>query len=481
MENEINEMNESNIGQTPVSKDEPKIIGQGTYGCIIRPSIDNQGNADPASEYITKIEIGKSTTENEVNIGNQIRAIPDYEEMFSPIIENDEVLLSEINTKEIGECNIIKSLEKDATLELNKIKYVGKDSLGMYLMNVLKEYPAKWIEVAIDTHLTLLNSFTKLNKIGIIHNDVKENNILCRNEDGRPIIIDFGLSMEKEYLTMPNPPSMIGSLTTEKKSSHIHKYFFKYAPDYEVWCIDIHILNYMMTVLNKEWLESMVTQEQVNLLNSLQKEEPQRFSEKVNIPWSETILTLKTVGKDDMIEIIYENYGYQWRTRNTEGLAAILDSYIENNLMASQMFSQEDVENYKTKMVEYIDSYKDKTWETLFNDLISYQETWDNYALSFMYIKIIKSLEITGNEKIDEYVLSLKSIVLSDPNERKTPEKTKEFITGVLKKVPKTIYRRMVELFFGSKENHSELTRNIATKQIEEIKSETQIYEAKKL
>jgi len=127
MENEINEMNESNIGQTPVSKDEPKIIGQGTYGCIIRPSIDNQGNADPASEYITKIEIGKSTTENEVNIGNQIRAIPDYEEMLSPIIENDEVLLSEINTKKIGECNIIKSREKDTTVNLNKKKEEEKD------------------------------------------------------------------------------------------------------------------------------------------------------------------------------------------------------------------------------------------------------------------------------------------------------------------------------------------------------------------
>jgi serine/threonine protein kinase len=479
MDNEVNENISNN--PPPISKDEPKIIGQGTYGCVISPSIDIQGNVDPVSGYITKIELGKSTTANEVNIGNKIKEIPDYEEMFSPIIENDEVLLSKINTKEIGECNIIKSLEKDTTLEMNKIKYVGKDSLGMYLMNILKEYPAKWFEVAIDTHLTLLDSFTELNKIGIIHNDVKENNILCRNEDGRPIIIDFGLSMEKEYLILPTPSSILGSLTTEKKSSHIHKYFFKYAPDYEVWCIDIHILNYMMTVLNKEWLESMVTQEQVNLLSSLIKEEAQRFSEFVNTPWSQTILTLKTIGKDNLIEVIYENYGYQWRTRNPEGIIAIIDSYIENNLMASQLFSKEDVENYKTRMVEYIDSYKDKTWETVFNDLISYQETWDNYALSFMYMKIIKSLEISGNEKIDEYVLLLKNIILSGPNERKTPDKTKELIIEVLKKVPKTVYRRMMEMFFGSKENHSELSRNIATEQIEEIKSEAQLYEAKKL
>jgi hypothetical protein len=96
-------------------------------------------------------------------------------------------------------------------------------------------------------------------------------------------------------------------------------------------------------------------------------------------------------------------------------------------------------------------------------------------------MKIIKSLEISGNEKIDEYVLLLKNIILSGPNERKTPDKTKELIIEVLKKVPKTVYRRMMEMFFGSKENHSELSRNIATEQIEEIKSEAQLYEAKKL
>ena len=230
-----------------MENEKPKIIGEGAYGCVIKPGIDSQGNAYTVPGYISKIEIEKSTIFNEINVSNKIKQIPDYEDRFSPILENAPLELGKINVKEINDCKIVERItEPNSTrLEINKIKYVGKDSLEIYLLKMLEENPDKFIEMLIDTHIYLLDSLTELNKVGIIHNDIKENNILCRDESGVPIIIDFGLSIESEYLRLPPQASIIGSLSQEKKGSHIYKYFFKYEPSYEVWCIEIHILNYM--------------------------------------------------------------------------------------------------------------------------------------------------------------------------------------------------------------------------------------------
>ena len=465
-----------------MENEKPKIIGEGAYGCVIKPGIDSQGNAYTVPGYISKIEIEKSTIFNEINVSNKIKQIPDYEDRFSPILENAPLELGKINVKEINDCKIVERItEPNSTrLEINKIKYVGKDSLEIYLLKMLEENPDKFIEMLIDTHIYLLDSLTELNKVGIIHNDIKENNILCRDESGVPIIIDFGLSIESEYLRLPPQASIIGSLSQEKKGSHIYKYFFKYEPSYEVWCIEIHILNYMLTELNREWLQSTVTQEQINYLLSLKKDED-RFSSYLNRSWSETILELNSKGNNSLLELIYEGYGYQWRTKKVSNLETIVNAYIENNLIKLNLFENEELEECKEKLTDFILSYNDKNWEELFNDLVSSQQTLDNYALSIVYLKIIVSFGITQNEKIREYRELLKGIILSKPKERKTAEETKQAIKEVLQKVPKTIFSKIKDIILGRKENHDNIKQSVVTKKIDELNRESVLYETKKL
>jgi len=507
---------------------EPQIIGEGAYGCVIKPGIDNQGNPDTIPGYISKIEIEKSTIDNEINVSNKIKLIPDYEDRFSPILENAPLELGKINVKEINDCKIVEGItDKERTkLEINKIKYVGKDSLEMFLLKILEENPDKFMEILINTHIYLLDSLAELSKVGIIHNDIKENNILCRDDTGVPIMIDFGLSIESEYLILPPQASILGSLSGEKEGSHIYKYFFKYEPSYEVWCIEIHILNYMLTELNREWLQSPVTQEQINYLLSLKKDDafsvdsplglsmenrrfappggsakrPDRFSSYLNKLWFETILDLNSKGNNSLLELIYEGYGYQWRTKKPSNLETIVNAYIENNLMKSKLFDKEELEECRVNLLEFVSSYNDKNWEELFNDLISsHQQTWseelrssttnsrgpsavwDNYALSIVYLKIIVSFGINQNEKIREYGELLKKIILSKPKERKTAEETKQAIKEVLQKVPKTIFSKIKDIIFGRKENRDSIKQSVVTKKIEEINRESAFYETKKL
>ena len=126
-------------------------------------------------------------------------------------------------------------------------------------------------------------------------------------------------------------------------------------------------------------------------------------------------------------------------------------------------------------------SYNDKNWEELFNDLVSSQQTLDNYALSIVYLKIIVSFGITQNEKIREYRELLKGIILSKPKERKTAEETKQAIKEVLQKVPKTIFSKIKDIILGRKENHDNIKQSVVTKKIDELNRESVLYETKKL
>ena len=46
----------------------PEIIGQGSYGCVYKPSIQCDGTV-PSNKYISKIQLIEQATKNEKGIG----------------------------------------------------------------------------------------------------------------------------------------------------------------------------------------------------------------------------------------------------------------------------------------------------------------------------------------------------------------------------------------------------------------------------
>jgi len=378
---------------------ESALIGQGSYGCVFKPNINNKGETESNSEYISKLQLSGDTLENEINIGKKIQSITDYEEYFSPILEKYPIELKQIEKEqpELSDCEVTKDLKDDTTIFLDKIKYVGKNSLQNYLSIMKKGEHKKFLELFLETNIILLESLEKLNKIGIIHNDLKEDNIICRNDDGRPILIDFGLSMDNEFMFLPNNNSILNIFTqntntektpeknTEEKSSQLNKYFFKYEPSYEIWCIDIVIINYILNVLKKEEISSPI---------------------KINV---------------------------------------IIEDYIKKNKIFEKkeeqqeyLFNEEEKNKFKNDLEKEFEIYNSETSENLLETLLTYQKTWDNYALSIIYLRLLKIHEEDVRKQIankyDEYTNILKSIILSKPSERKLPEETRQNILQVLQK-----------------------------------------------
>jgi len=485
---------QNNNGQNNPPKS--KLISQGTYGCVFRPGINCDGSPGEP-DYITKMQTDEETVKNEINIGKIIQTVPNFEENFAPILETCPIDIKTVNqwTDDIEDC---KAFSPDpsrttttTTIETNKIKYVGTNTLWTYLMVELKENPRKFVELMLETHMTLLDGLQKLAEAGIVHNDLKENNIICRDEDGRPIIIDFGLSLETAYLKLPS------SLT---ETSRIHEYFFKYDPTYSIWAIDIALLNYMLDTLNNEWLTSTVTKSHIDdlLLHAPpgdRKIVSQYLSKFINTTWRTLLVQLRKDNDDEWIELIYLKHGYQWRTEpiTDTHIINVVNNHLRNlpvlhfcrfksphegsdssgkitlpraftmregvnaDVLNAQFYNPE-LEAFKDKLLTYFSRFYGQEWQVLFDELVQYSDSWDNYALSLIYLHLMEALDLDDDDttttttnttntnstnKMHMYQEILKATILCCPNERMTAEETQKHINEALQTVTRPVSERL--------------------------------------
>jgi serine/threonine protein kinase len=223
------------------------LISQGAYGCIFRPGFFCNGRAIHSDKYITKIQRKKGTSDHEAEIGEIIRKIPHYDDYFAPILEKPCLInMASIHDNEIKKCDFLKTMPNTkAPFESNRIKYIGKYTLANSLLIDYNTYPKTIVKKLVESHIYLLNAYKKLNDAGVIHFDVKENNIICEDNSKKPIIIDFGLSIKKNDI----------------KSSTLQKIFFVYGPDYGPWPIEVHIICYIINELGENWRKQPLTKE----------------------------------------------------------------------------------------------------------------------------------------------------------------------------------------------------------------------------
>ena len=182
------------------------IIGEGSYGCVHKPSIHCKTPPKPNfdyKKYVSKIMktknaekeleefvvIGKFDPENKFHLGEPILCQPN---------------LDEANVKQdIQRCKNIKINEIEENPDkysLLVLKFGGPD-LKSLCNKYLEKYLEKdkqirtdkfWLEVH---HLIKGIKFFKEN--GIIHNDIKPQNILFDSTNGKMKYIDFGLMRTK--------------------------------------------------------------------------------------------------------------------------------------------------------------------------------------------------------------------------------------------------------------------------------------------
>ena len=113
-----------------------------------------------------------------------------------------------------------------------------------------------------------------------------------------------------------------------------------------------------------------------------------------------------------------------------EDITSMARRYVKNNAPLTQNFSKGFLEKFEAECAQVLDGYRLKS--IMVEDLLTYWHTWDNYALSIMYLRILFYLNITEEGVVyteNSFVSSFSEILLQNihpnPQRRLTIQETR--------------------------------------------------------
>ena len=319
-----------------------RVINQGGFGCIFYPSLpckkETKRNSNASSsEYVSKLVKNNFSSENEIRIGKLIQGIPFYSLYYVPVIQSCAASLAKVNEREIKNCSIISgksSSTSTATTATNagskkfillKMKYVENIKFTKYLLSISNKKHI--LNTLFDTYSYFLFSLEQLMKNGIVHYDFKWDNAVIDLKTELPVILDFGISI---------PINLLLDLDKDQDDTDTYEayrdYFYIYFPEYSLWCIEIHLINY---VLNKH---SRIT---------------------------------------------------------PESLQGTIETYVDSN-DAFTILSPEFIDRYKKLCYSTMERFINQSRKYVIGECLKHWNTWDNYALSISYLQVIKFISTSG-------------------------------------------------------------------------------------
>ena len=343
------------------------LLNQGGYGCVYHPAIscDNKKNNeildDDKTRYISKVQYNDKSSNNEIYISKIIKNINNYNNFFAPIVSSCNVDVNRIDKdlKDIyGEtCGIYnKEKSKNKPFIMLSIPFIED---GNFNKNITASKKKTAFINLIDSYKHILNALILLNHYNIVHYDLKSDNILFNKIKNQPIIIDFGLSINFNQIK-----KLIGGkqkLTPEAEKLLSDK-FYVFAPDYYLWCIEIHTICYLL---------------------------------------------------DSSNNIIDDN-----------SIKVICIEYVENN-KAFKMFDSSFTQKYTESCINFLSQYKGKTRDQVIISLLDFHHTWDNFSISIMYLKLLFNiLKFQTNSIILFFYEVLLININPNPNKRLSPNET---------------------------------------------------------
>ena len=282
-----------------------ELLGQGGYGCVYWPEIMCSGKIG-SKKSISKIQKNNWAAKNEYKIGQIVRKIPKYSTRFVPALSSCKIKLNTIDKDIIKDCDVIKKgQDQFVSMKFPYLKHINFSDF--FSQTSHKVY------YIVEHYKFLVKSVELLSEKGIIHHDLKMDNIII-NHLNRPIIIDFGISIDKK-----------------DSKKELDNSFYVYAPEYYPWCFEIHLLNFIVQIREKN-----------DFIHPMTKKE----------------------------------------------LLRIADEYIEESSFF-QLFSGEFNKQYKRSLYRYIQDYIHKTNYEMINILLKTFKSWDLVAISILFIKLL--------------------------------------------------------------------------------------------
>jgi len=220
-----------------------KLIGQGSFGCAFHPGFkcsarESGGDLKRIKRRVSKVQENDFFTANEIAIGKRVQDIVDYAQYFAPVLDACPVAIEQLeeSDRDIGKCRAIES--GDQLVIMNSQFIRGKTPY--YWMEERANLSVLSNDESIQEWCThLMTAVGKLERAKIVHHDIKQNNIIVR-PSGRPVLLDFGYSMDIEMLDAFGNGNDNKNITIERIREKYTELIL-YAPDYEFWSPDLQI------------------------------------------------------------------------------------------------------------------------------------------------------------------------------------------------------------------------------------------------
>ena len=161
-------------------KKNQKLIGQGSYGCVMKPGLNCNGEYNKSNNNnLNKIQEIDYYSKNEIEISEKIKKISNFKNRFVPINKYCMVKFDifDKNKEIINKC---ENLFEDYSI-MNNSEFINKDyymfymkhirSLGLkkYLINNFNNNKILYYKY-LNSLYYLLKSIYILNKYNIVHN-----------------------------------------------------------------------------------------------------------------------------------------------------------------------------------------------------------------------------------------------------------------------------------------------------------------------
>ena len=421
---------------------EPKKVGEGSYGCVYNPPLFSKSENKRTDPYqVSKIQEKNHETINEIKIGEKIQTVPNFSFYFAPLLKTQEITVSQMNETELDDCDVVQK-NPNKKFVSNRMEYVGKNtlmevvnhSLGKCVHN--SQFTKKFLMNLVDIHKYLLYSAELLSNHGVLHCDIKSNNIMFHDQNKVYVVIDFGLGTLSETISWTNYKNTEG------------KPFGILVDSYIPWNIDILFLSYISRIIQP--LEASGKQYVSRVEN-----------EKV---WKEKV-------KPD----------------NVSTMKSMVKKFLESNKVFQNktIFTEKDLKTFEQNYHKLIASWKGKTWEEVWQQLERGKNTWDTYSINVMMMGFIENTNMDQFLKVDtknikkveklqetlpktlrmaftgstgtleplhffkQYILFIKQSILALPKERPTGNMCLQTIGPMFKKIPKVNYV-MLENFLAN-------------------------------
>jgi serine/threonine protein kinase len=353
-----------------------KLLSQGGFGCIYYPGIKCNGHSQDNKNVVSKLQKNDESSDNEIDIGKLIMTLPNYNMFFLPVISSCPVNLRAIDPKLLADCSIIKKninhnntehIKKDSYI-LMEIPYVKNKSFYTILIDMYAS--KKHIIIGlIENYTYLLEAIQILLSKQIVHLDIKSENILYNQNTHLPLILDFGVSLQMHKLLDADTAKLdADTAKLDADTAKLEMYFYTYSPDYYIWCLEIHVINFLLHEIGKEEI----------------------FREK------------------DIKRICADYVKYH------KGLINFSDDFKRDYLKACET---------------YLSTYVGLDKQRIIKELIVFYPTWDNYSLSVLYLKTLSFMFPHGFHK-NTLILYFSQMLLynihPNPTKRYTLEETKQ-------------------------------------------------------